>query len=89
MKQPDKKFYVYILRCADNTLYTGYTDDVATRLKTHNGETAQAGAKYTRGRRPVTLVYSEACDSKSAAMSREARIKKLSRQQKETLITQK
>ena len=88
MKQLDKKFYVYILRCADNTLYTGYTDDVAARLKTHNGESTTPGAKYTRSRRPVVLMYTEVCATKSAAMSREAQIKKLSRKQKEALISQ-
>lgn len=69
----------YILLCADGTLYTGWTSDIEKRLAAHN---AGRGAKYTRGRRPVTLLYSEACATKSEAMSREAAIKKLSREEK-------
>lgn len=69
----------YILLCADGTLYTGWTNDIEKRLAAHN---AGRGAKYTRGRRPVTLLYSEACATKSEAMSREAAIKKLSREEK-------
>ena len=68
----------YILLCADGTLYTGWTNDIEKRLAAHN---AGRGAKYTRGRRPVTLLYSEEC-AKSEAMSREAAIKKLSREEK-------
>ena len=69
----------YILLCADGTLYTGWTSDIEKRLAAHN---AGRGAKYTRGRRPVTLLYSEACATKSEAMSREAAIKKLSHEEK-------
>lgn len=69
----------YILLCADGTLYTGWTNDIEKRLAAHN---AGRGAKYTRGRRPVTLLYSEACATRSEAMSREAAIKKLSREEK-------
>lgn len=69
----------YILLCADGTLYTGWTNDIEKRLAAHN---AGRGAKYTRGRRPVTLLYSEECASKSEAMIREAAIKKLSREEK-------
>ena len=69
----------YILLCADGTLYTGWTNDIEKRLAAHN---AGRGAKYTRGRRPVTLLYSEECASKREAMSREAAIKKLSRERK-------
>ena len=69
----------YILLCADGTLYTGWTNDIEKRLAAHN---AGRGAKYTRGRRPVTLRYSEVGASKSEAMSREAAIKKLSREEK-------
>ena len=58
-------FYVYLLRCADGTLYTGYTDDPVRRTKVHN---AGKGAKYTRARLPVELVYQEACADKSAAL---------------------
>ena len=77
--------YVYVLRCADDTLYTGYTTDVARRVAEHD---AGEGAKYTRGRTPVELVHVESFDSKSAAMSREHRIKQLSRGQKEELIAE-
>ena len=69
----------YILLCADGTLYTGWTNDLQKRLAAHN---AGRGAKYTRGRRPVTLLYSEECASKREAMSREAAIKKLSHERK-------
>lgn len=76
-------FYVYILRCRDNTLYTGYTVDIDKRIRVHN---KGLGAKYTRGRLPVKLVYKEICSSKSEAMKREIRIKKLSRKEKMHLI---
>lgn len=77
-------FYVYILRCADGTLYTGYTDDPERRARVHN---AGKGAKYTRSRLPVELVYREALGDKSAALRREREIKKLSRAQKLALIS--
>ena len=76
-------FYVYLLRCADGTLYTGYTDDPVRRTKVHN---AGKGAKYTRARLPVELVYQEACADKSAALRREYEIKQLTRVQKLKLI---
>lgn len=78
-------FYVYLLRCADGTLYTGYTDDPVRRTKIHN---AGKGAKYTRARLPVELVYQEACADKSAALRREYEIKQLTRVQKLKLIEQ-
>lgn len=78
-----KRWFVYILRCADGTLYTGSTDDVARRLDVHN---SGKGAKYTRSRRPVQVVYSEECESYSAALKREYAIKQLTRQQKMELI---
>ena len=78
-------FYVYRLRCADGTLYTGYTDDPVRRTKIHN---AGKGAKYTRARLPVELVYQEACADKSAALRREYEIKQLTRVQKLKLIEQ-
>lgn len=78
-------FYVYLLRCADGTLYTGYTDDPVRRTKVHN---AGKGAKYTRVRLPVELVYQEACADKSAALRREYEIKQLTRVQKLKLIEQ-
>jgi len=76
--------YVYVLECADETLYTGYTTDVQRRVDEHN---AGAGAKYTRGRTPVELVHTEPFGSKSDAMSREYEIKQLSRTEKRRLIT--
>ena len=74
---------VYILRCSDDTLYTGWTNDINRSLAAHN---EGRGAKYTRGRRPVTLAYLEEFATKEEAMSREARIKKLSRAQKILLL---
>lgn len=76
-------FYVYILQCKDNTYYTGYTNDLAKRLQTHN---EGKGSKYTRGRLPVKIVFAETLASKSEAMQRENTIKKLTRKQKEKLI---
>ena len=78
-----KKWYVYILRCTDGTLYTGSTDDVTRRVAVHN---SGKGAKYTRGRTPVEVVYTEECESYSAALKREYAIKQLSRQEKLNLI---
>lgn len=78
--------FVYIVECADGTLYTGWTTDVEKRLQTHN---AGEGAKYTRSRRPVRLLYSETCADKSAALKREAEIKRLSRADKLALIAGK
>lgn len=75
--------YTYIVRCADGTLYTGWTNDLEKRMKAHNEGT---GAKYTRSRRPVELVYSEEHESREEAMSREYHIKRLTRQQKLELI---
>ncbi|EJN59630.1 GIY-YIG nuclease family protein [Halogranum rubrum] len=75
--------YVYIVECRDDSYYTGYTTDVERRVSEHNDGT---GAKYTRGRTPVDLVYTESYDSKSAAMSREYEIKQLTRRQKERLV---
>ena len=78
--------YVYILKCADGTLYTGWTNDLEKRLKAHNDGT---GSKYTRARLPVTLVYFEECENKREAMSREWHIKRLTREQKLKLIDEK
>jgi len=78
--------FVYLLHCADGTLYCGYTTDVERRLAEHNGTGKVTGAKYTSGRRPVQLVYQESCDTRSAALIREAAIKKLSRAKKEKLF---
>ncbi|MDD5717880.1 MAG: GIY-YIG nuclease family protein [Sulfuricurvum sp.] len=76
-------YYVYILRCNDDTLYTGITNRLDNRIKEHN--TSPKGAKYTRYRRPVVLEYYETCKDKSTALKREAAIKKMSRSQKEGL----
>ena len=76
-------WYVYMLRCKDGSLYTGYTDDPQRRLAVHNGG---KGAKYTRSRLPVTLVYQEEFPEKSDALRREAAIKKLKKAQKEGLL---
>lgn len=76
-------WWVYMLRCKDNTLYTGCTDDIPHRLAAHRGG---RGAKYTRGRGPLTLVYTEACADRSAALRREAVVKKLNKQKKLALI---
>lgn len=76
--------YVYILRCSDGSLYTGYTTDLIRRVWEHNHSTK--GAKYTRSRRPVVLVHSESYSSRSDAMKREYAIKQLSRTDKLKLI---
>lgn len=76
-------YYVYILKCRDGTLYTGITTDVQKRLATHN---SGKGAKYTRSRLPVTLLYQEPQPDKSAALKRENAIKALTRPQKLALI---
>jgi len=78
--------YVYILSCADDTLYTGYTTDLKRRTKEHN---EGRGAKYTRGRGPVELVYYEEYSTRSKAQKREYEIKQYSRQQKLDLINKK
>lgn len=80
------KNYTYILRCADGTYYTGWTNQIRRRLLAHN---SGKGAKYTKGRGPVRLVYLEISDTKEAAMKREAAIKKLTRKEKEALIQEK
>ena len=74
----------YIVRCADNTLYTGITPDVARRVREHNS--SDRGARYTRGRRPVELVYSEEFPDRGAAARREAAIKKMRAATKRDLI---
>ena len=76
-------YHVYVLECADDTLYTGYTTDVERRVAEHD---AGEGAKYTRGRTPVTLVHVETFETRSAAMSREAEVKALSRAEKAALV---
>lgn len=79
----DKKSYTYILKCADDTLYCGWTNDLEKRLKSHNDG---KGAKYTRSRLPVSLVYYEEFDTPVEAQKREYRIKRLTRKEKLKLI---
>lgn len=77
-------WYVYILKCSDDTLYTGVTTDLDRRLEEHN--TSKLGAKYTRVRRPVELVYSKKLKNRGDAMREEYRIKKLSRLEKNKFL---
>ena len=81
--QMESIWYLYILRCKDGTLYTGITTDVEKRLEAHR---SGRGAKYTRGRAPLELVYRETCGSHSDALKREHQIKALSREDKQKLI---
>jgi putative endonuclease len=78
------RWYVYMVTCRDQSLYTGISLDPAQRVEEHNH--SPRGARYTRTRRPVTLVYSEAVESRAAALQREIAIKRLSRQAKLALI---
>ncbi len=80
-----KNWFVYMLRCADGSLYTGVATDLQRRLQEHNDSDA-LGARYTRARRPVVLVYSETAESRSAVCQREAAIKKLRKVEKERLV---
>ncbi|MDX1518556.1 MAG: GIY-YIG nuclease family protein [Gammaproteobacteria bacterium] len=77
-------WFVYVLRCADGSYYTGITTDLERRIAEHNHD--KRGAAYTRARRPVSLVYRETCDSRSDAARREHRIRKMNREQKQDLI---
>ena len=79
----ESNWYLYILRCGDGTLYTGITTDVEKRLAAHR---SGKGAKYTRGRQPLELVYRESCENHSQALKREWEVKQLTRQEKEALI---
>lgn len=81
--ESDDAHHVYVVECRDGTYYTGYTTDIDRRVAEHN---AGQAAKYTRGRRPVELVYVESFESKSAAMQREHAIKQLRRSVKEQLV---
>lgn len=76
-------YYVYMVKCSDNTIYTGYTNDLEKRVSTHN---KGVGAKYTRGRTPVELCYFEEYENKIEAQNRERSIKKLNRKKKLELI---
>lgn len=77
-------YYLYILRCSDKTLYTGITVDIERRIDEHNH--SNLGAKYTKARRPVRLIYSKKYRNRSAASKAEARMKKMSRKKKQELI---
>ena len=77
-------FNVYIVKCADDTLYTGYTKNISRRIQQHNH--SKEGARYTKTRRPVTLIYSETFETLKEALRREYMIKKLSRKEKLDLI---
>lgn len=79
-------WHVYMVRCADGSLYTGCTNDLARRVATHN---AGKGARYTRSRLPTELVWSVRVKDRSAALSREARVKKLSRAEKLSLLSKR
>ncbi len=88
MKETDKQNqhqgnYTYIVKCSDGTFYTGWTNDLTRRMEAHN---QGRGAKYTKARRPVTLIYYETFETKEEAMKREYAIKRLSRKEKEELI---
>ena len=80
-----KQWFVYMVRCADNSLYTGIATDVERRVAEHNS-TGNLSAKYTRARQPVSLVYSEMQSSRSEASKREYRIKRLNKKAKEGMI---
>ena len=79
----ERKWFVYILNCSDGTLYTGITNDLDRRIKAHNAGTA---SKYTRVRRPVSIVYSEEVETKGDALRRELQIKRLTRSEKMAII---
>ncbi|MFT5281057.1 MAG: putative endonuclease [Flavobacteriaceae bacterium] len=79
------QWYVYIVKCSDDTLYTGVTTNISRRINEHNGE-GKLGAKYTRARRPVELMYSYEYSDRSTASKEEYRIKKLTLQEKERLV---
>jgi putative endonuclease len=80
------KWFVYILRCSDDSLYTGITTELDRRVAEHNDKHKNLGARYTRARQPVTLIYHETFESRSLASKREAGIKRLTRRQKQLLI---
>ena len=82
----EDKWELYILLCGDGTLYTGIARDAEKRLKLHE---SGKGAKYTRGRGPLRLVYRESCENRTRALQREIEVKKLTRAQKDALIARK
>lgn len=81
------KWFLYVLQCSDGTYYTGVTTDMKRRLNEHN--TSKRGAKYTKTRRPVKLVYLSECESRSSAQKAEYKFKKLTRKQKEAIINER
>lgn len=80
------QYFVYLVKCSDGSYYCGYSTDLESRIREHNN--SEKGAKYTRSRRPVELVYSEEFDSKSEAMRREFEIKQLTHKEKKGLFSQ-
>ena len=84
IKLESRKYYVYVLECADKTLYIGYTTDLKNRVLAHNS--LKTGAKYTKARRPVKLVYSEKFKTLSQALKREFALKQMTRSEKLELI---
>jgi len=80
-QKKDKQWFIYVVSCFDNSLYCGITTDLKRRLKQHNGE-LKGGAKYTRSRRPVVLLWRDICKSRSDACKREIKFKKLKRKEK-------
>ena len=86
-EKPSSQWYVYLMRCADNSLYTGVTTDPERRVREHNGELKGKGAKYTRTRRPVTLAIAIPLPSKVAVYQAEYEIKRLSRSEKESIVS--
>lgn len=78
--------FVYMLRCSDGSLYTGYATNVEKRLREHNGDVQGRASRYTRSRRPVVLAHTELCATKSEALKREYQIKQLTKNEKEKLI---
>ena len=84
MKTNNGSWFVYVVQCSDNTLYTGVTTDVNRRVHEHN--TSSRGAKYTKSRRPVKLTYSINFENRSLAQRAESRFKKLTRRQKEEVV---
>ena len=80
----NNQYTIYIVQCSDKTLYTGIAKDLNRRIEEHNS--SDKGAKYTKARRPVTLVYHEACEDRSTASKREYAIKKMNRKTKQVLI---
>ena len=85
MKEPSQLWFIYVLRCADDSLYTGITNNLDRRVAQHN---AGKAARYTRGRLPVTLVHTEQAETRGEALKRELAIKSLPRESKKLLVAQ-